>query len=35
MIETENSLKLVMNKALEAAMPKNKFKFIPEKPPVD
>ena len=33
MIETENSLKLVMNKALEAAMPKNKFKFIPEKPP--
>lgn len=33
MIETENSLKLVMNNALEAAMPKNKFKFIPEKPP--
>ena len=33
MIETENSLKLFMNKALEAAMPKNKFKFIPEKPP--
>lgn len=33
MIETENSLKLVMNKALEAAMPKNKFKFILEKPP--
>jgi len=33
MIEIENSLKLVMNNALEAAMPKNKFKFIPEKPP--
>ena len=32
MIETEKSLKHIMKIALEAAMPKDKFKFIPEKP---
>ncbi len=32
MIETEKSLKHIMKTALETAMPKDKFKFIPEKP---
>ena len=30
MIETEKSLKHIMKTALEAAMPKDKFKFIPD-----
>lgn len=32
MIDTEQKLKLIMNSALEAAMPKDKFKFLPAKP---
>jgi len=32
MIDTEQTLKLIMNSALEAAMPKDKFKFLPTKP---
>ncbi len=33
MIEIEKSLKQVMKTALKAAMPEDKFKFVPEKPP--
>ena len=32
MIDTEQKLKLIMNSALEAAMPKDKFKLLPAKP---
>jgi glycerate 2-kinase len=32
MIEIEKSLKFIMKTALKAAMPENKFKFVPEKP---
>lgn len=32
MIHTEQKLKLIMNSALEAAMPKDKFKLLPAKP---
>ena len=32
MIDTEQKLKLIMNSALEAAKPKDKFKLLPEKP---
>ena len=32
MIDTEQKLKLIMNSAIEAAMPKDKFKLLPAKP---
>ena len=32
MIDTEQKLKLIMNSALEAAKPKDKFKLLPAKP---
>jgi hydroxypyruvate reductase len=32
MMEKEEALKLIMNAALEAAMPRGKFNYIPEPP---